>query len=91
MLPRSPILSQNFPNPFNPTTKISYQLPANSFVVLKVFNVLGELVATLVTDREAAGDHEVSFTIGQGWSSGVYFYRLETDGLAISKKMLLLK
>ena len=91
ILPRSPMLSQNFPNPFNPTTKISYQLPTNSFVTLKIFNVQGEEVATLVKERQAAGVHEATFTGGWACPSGVYFYRLETNGTVISKKMLLLK
>jgi len=91
VLPRSLILSQNFPNPFNPATKISYQLPANSFVTLTVFNVLGEEVATIVHERQAAGVHEAAFTGGRDCSSGVYFYRLETNGTVLSKKMLLLK
>jgi hypothetical protein len=91
MLPRSLMLSQNFPNPFNPTTKISYRLPTNSFVMLKVFNVLGEEVAILVKERQAAGVHEATFAGGWACPSGVYFYRLETNGTVISKKMLLLK
>ncbi|MBC8044446.1 MAG: T9SS type A sorting domain-containing protein [Rhizobacter sp.] len=68
-------LKQNYPNPFNPNTLISYQLPTNSEVQLKIFDVLGREVQTLVSERKAAGNHTVSFN-GARLASGIYFYRL---------------
>ena len=95
-LPIHYALSQNYPNPFNPTTFIDYRLPANSFVTLKVYDVLGREVKTLVSSTEYAGDHEVVFD-GNDLASGVYFYRLSARGIQSSgsfvavNKMLLLK
>ncbi|MGA9406540.1 MAG: T9SS type A sorting domain-containing protein [Bacteroidota bacterium] len=90
MSPRSPSLSQNFPNPFNPSTIISYQLPVNSYVTLEVFNELGQKVAMLAKERQVAGVHEVIFS-SRDFPSGIYFYRLETNETVIVKKMILLK
>ena len=88
-------LSQNYPNPFNPTTIISYQLPANSVVVLKVFDILGRKVATLVNGRESSGSHYVTLNAAS-LPSGVYFYRIVAQGssgrrFVAVKKLLLLK
>ena len=83
-------LSQNYPNPFNPTTMIDYQLPINSHVVLKVFDVLGREVKTLVNGRQNAGNHAVAFD-GSRLPSGVYFYRLQAGSYSSTKKLLLLK
>lgn len=83
-------LDQNFPNPFNPTTVISYQLPVNSMVTLKVYDVLGREVKTLVSERQAAGTHPVTFDAGN-LPSGVYFCRLEVGTYSATKKLLLLK
>lgn len=83
-------LSQNYPNPFNPSTVISYQIPVNSHVALKVFDVLGREVATLVNERENAGRHSVMFNAANV-PSGVYFYRLEAGSYHETKKLLLLK
>jgi len=83
-------LSQNYPNPFNPSTIISYQLPKNSLVTLKIYDVLGRQVATLVNGREPAGSHSVSFN-GDRLSSGVYFYRLVAGGYTSVRKMILVK
>jgi photosystem II stability/assembly factor-like uncharacterized protein len=69
-------LSQNFPNPFNPTTTISYQLPVNSNVNLKIYDILGREAATLVNEEKPAGSYEVVFN-GSGLSSGIYFYQLK--------------
>lgn len=74
-LPTNFSLSQNYPNPFNPTTMIDYQLPMNSQVTLKVYDVLGREVGTLVNEREGAGSHSVSFN-GSKLTSGIYFYRI---------------
>lgn len=79
-----------YPNPFNPTTQLRYSLPRNGFVTLKVYDVLGQEVATLVSGMQHAGDYTVSFD-GSVFASGVYFYRLESSGVSISKKMMLLK
>ncbi len=83
-------LEQNYPNPFNPTTVIQYQLPASGQVSLKVYNMLGQTVATLVDARENAGAHSVTFD-GNNLASGVYFYRLQAGGFSDVKKLLLTK
>ncbi len=90
-LPTEYVLDQNFPNPFNPTTTISYQLPYASDVELSIYNLLGQKVATLVSERQQVGHYQVSWNAG-GFASGVYYYILRTDaGFVQSRKLLLLK
>jgi len=86
-------LSQNYPNPFNPTTIINYQLALNSFVTLKIYDVLGNEVVTLVNGEKQAGNYSVEFNASSGGlSSGIYFYKLQTDkGFSAIKKLLLIK
>lgn len=84
-------LSQNYPNPFNPVSKINFGLPRHGLVSLKVYNVLGNEVVTLVNESQPAGSYEVNFD-GSNFPSGIYFYDLEVDGKIIdTKRMLLLK
>ncbi len=83
-------LSQNYPNPFNPTTSISYQLPVNSFVSLKVYDVLGNEVSTLVNEQKAAGEYSAVFN-ASALGSGVYFYVLKAGNFLQSRKMMLVK
>lgn len=83
-------LSQNYPNPFNPSTQISFSLPKAADVKLVVFDILGREVATLVNEFRSAGNHNIEFN-ASNLSSGVYFYRLETDNFTDTKKMLLIK
>lgn len=83
-------LSQNYPNPFNPTTMIKYSIPEASNVMLKVYDVLGKEVATLVNGYKQADSYEVNFN-ASNLSSGVYIYKLETGNFSMTKKMLLLK
>lgn len=92
LVPTQFAVSQNYPNPFNPVTTIKYQLPANDFVSLKVYNTLGEEVKTLVNGMVNAGTHEVSFN-AEGFASGVYFYiiRVGQDKFVQSMKMVLMK
>ena len=90
VVPLAFMLSQNYPNPFNPTTVISYQLPSSSFVTLKVYDILGRQVETLVEGNQKAGSYRVIFN-GDELASGVYFYRITTDRYAATRKMLLLK
>ena len=95
-VPRDFSLKQNYPNPFNPTTTIEFTLPSPSSVTLRVFNILGQQVSTLIDNvRYSSGDHGVSFS-GADLGSGVYFYELVAAGLEQRpfrqvKKMLLLK
>ncbi len=89
-LPRNFSLSQNYPNPFNPSTLISYKLAASSDVTLKVYDVLGREVATLVHERQTAGTHSVTFNAAD-LPSGVYFYSLQAGTYSNTKKLLLLK
>ena len=95
-IPKQYILSQNYPNPFNPTTTIRYQIPKSGFVSLKIYDILGKVVATLVNEEKPAGIYEVEFSAGSSGNganlpSGVYFYKLEAGGNIIDKKLLLLK
>lgn len=83
-------LSQNFPNPFNPTTVISYQLPVTSTVTLKIFDLLGREVATLVNEEKSAGSYEVHWN-AMGFASGVYFYQLQSGEFVQTKKLILQK
>lgn len=80
----------NYPNPFNPTTTISFSLPEASYVSLKVYNSLGQEVATLLDERRDAGTHRVTWDAGS-CASGVYFYRLTTRDFTDTRKMLLMK
>jgi len=83
-------LYQNYPNPFNPSTNIKYQIPNNGFVSIKVFDILGKEITTLVNEKQSSGTYEVTFD-GGDLSSGIYFYKLETDGFSEVKKLILLK
>ena len=89
-LPYGTRLYQNYPNPFNPTTTIVYEVPSLSHVNLRVFDVLGREVATLVDATEPAGLHQVEFD-GSRLSSGVYYYRLESGTTVQTKKLILVK
>lgn len=80
----------NYPNPFNPTTLIRYNIPKQIHVTLKVYDILGREVATLVDGEQVAGVHEVAFD-GSRFASGVYFYRLSASGVTQVKKMLMIK
>jgi hypothetical protein len=84
-------LSQNYPNPFNPITTIEFDLPKTSEVSLKVFNILGEEVATLVSGRLSTGSYSYEWSRPAGIASGVYLYRLETSGYVKTRKMILMK
>ncbi|MBL1214949.1 MAG: T9SS type A sorting domain-containing protein [Ignavibacteriae bacterium] len=83
-------LEQNYPNPFNPITSISYTLIENGYVKLSVFNISGEEIAVLVNEEKAADIYDIEFN-GEGLTSGVYFYKIETPSHFAVKKMLILK
>jgi hypothetical protein len=89
-IPKEFSLWQNYPNPFNPLTKIKYQIPKVGFVFLKVYDVLGIEIATLVNKEKAAGLYEVDFD-GAELPSGIYFYKLKAGDFAVTKKMILLR
>jgi hypothetical protein len=83
-------LRQNFPNPFNPTTKIQFDIPQACTVRLKVFTLLGKEVATLVSEELAAGSYRVEWD-AKGIASGIYFYRLQAGNFNKTKKLVLLR
>ncbi|MFZ4589748.1 MAG: T9SS type A sorting domain-containing protein, partial [Ignavibacteria bacterium] len=84
-------LLQNYPNPFNPETNIRFALPEKSFVTVKVYNVLGQLVETLINnERLDVGLHQTSFN-GNRFASGIYFYTIQTEKFTQTKRMVLLK
>ncbi len=84
------LLKQNFPNPFNPSTKISYQIPERSFITIKVYSILGKEVRTLVEVEQPAGIYEVEFD-APNLPSGIYFYQLKAGSSVETKKMILLR
>jgi len=83
-------LYNNYPNPFNPSTSIKYDLPHNTFVKLSVYDVLGKLVTELVNQNMTAGRYEANWN-ASNYSSGAYFYKLETESFTDMKKMVLVK
>jgi 7,8-dihydropterin-6-yl-methyl-4-(beta-D-ribofuranosyl)aminobenzene 5'-phosphate synthase len=89
-IPQTFSLSQNYPNPFNPSTVISYQLPVNSMVSLKIYDLLGREIATLVNEEQSAGWKEVEWN-ASAFSSGIYFYKLQTSNFIDVKKMSMIK
>ena len=88
--PKEFLLAQNYPNPLNPSTKIKYSIPNSSQVTLKIFNTLGEELATLVNEEKVVGTYEVNWN-GANLPSGVYFYRLQAGEFTSTKKMILLR
>jgi hypothetical protein len=84
------VLQQNYPNPFNPSTAIRYSLPQSAAVTLKIFNLTGQEVATLVHQQQTAGEHTVSWN-AEKLASGVYMYRLQAGEFVQAKKMVLLR
>ena len=83
-------LFQNYPNPFNPTTTINYEIPVPGFVSLKVFDVLGNKVVTLVEEEIQQGQYKIDFN-GNGLTSGIYFYKLKVGNYIKTKKMMVIK
>ncbi|MDR3627153.1 MAG: T9SS type A sorting domain-containing protein [Ignavibacteriaceae bacterium] len=83
-------LGQNYPNPFNPTTEINYQIPKDGYVTLKVYDILGNEVKTLVYDFKGAGNYSEKFD-ATNLAIGIYFYKLNTNNYSSIKKMILAK
>ena len=83
-------LFQNYPNPFNPTTKIKYEIPEMSFVTIKVYDVLGKEIATLVNEEKLSGNYETEFN-GNVLASGIYYYRIIAGEFSQTRKMVLIK
>jgi hypothetical protein len=83
-------LSQNYPNPFNPTTQIRYSISKNSLVTLKVYNLLGQEVTTLVNQQQKSGNYTVNFNASK-LASGIYMYKIQAGEFSLTKKMTLLK
>ncbi len=85
------VLYQNFPNPFNPTTIIKYQLAVDDYTTLKVYNLLGQEIATLVNGYKIAGSHQITFSAESGFASGIYFYKLQSGSMTEVKKFIILR
>ncbi len=90
LLPVKFSLSQNYPNPFNPTTIINFQIPKFSLVTLKIYDILGREIRTLVNENRPAGNYKINFN-AENLSSGIYLYRIIVDDFIQTKKMILLK
>jgi hypothetical protein len=89
-VPKEFALYQNYPNPFNPSTTVSYTLPQRCFVRLKVYDDLGQVVETLFSGEQNAGNYRVTVDAAK-LASGVYLYRLDAGNMTITKKMMLLR
>ena len=89
-IPEAYRLEQNYPNPFNPTTSISFAIVKSGLVKLRVYDILGRLVATIIDQNLTPGTYKIDFN-ASGLTSGIYVYRLETAGFTDSKKMIVVK
>lgn len=90
VLPKAFKLSQNYPNPFNPTTVIQYEVPRQSKVVIKLYDMLGKEVMTIVNREQPAGRYSLTLDASR-FASGIYFYNMQADNFTQTKKMVLLK
>ena len=90
IIPTTYILSQNYPNPFNPSTTIEYSIPKTSFVILKIYDVLGTEVRSLVNEEKNVGSYRINFDAST-LASGIYFYKIQAESFVQTKKMILLK
>ena len=88
--PESYDLAQNYPNPFNPTTIIKYQIPEDGIVSLKIYDILGKEIKTLVNEHKPTGRYEINFD-ASNLASGVYIYRIQINDFTSVKKMILLR
>ena len=95
LLPDKYHLAQNYPNPFNPATTIEYQLPKDTHVTLRIFNIAGELVKILIEEKQSAGYHKIQWDgrdeNGNSVAGGLYLYYLKADGFSHSNKMVLIR
>jgi hypothetical protein len=89
-VPKNFELHQNYPNPFNPTTMIKYNLPKSSHVALKIYNLVGQEIATLVNELQSAGEYEITWQ-PKGLPSGLYFYKIQAGDFSETKKIILQK
>lgn len=89
-IPNEFSLKQNYPNPFNSTTNINYELPIANFIILKIYNIVGKEVATLVNEKQDPGRYSVQF-YGSSLPSGIYFYRIKAGNFSKTMKMLQIK
>ncbi len=89
-LPKEYSLDQNYPNPFNPSTKINFQIPVGGMVILKIYDVIGNQVATLIHEVKPAGNYSINFD-ANALSNGVYLYQLTAGDFIQTKKMVVLK
>ena len=89
-IPNKLVLNQNYPDPFNPSTTISYSIPKQSQVTLMVYDILGNEIKTLINEEKTAGTYKINLN-ASNLSSGIYFYKFETDNYVKCKKMILLK
>ena len=90
IIPTTYILSQNYPNPFNPSTTIEYAIPKTSFVTLKIYDILGTEVRSLVNEEKNLGSYQINFD-ASSLASGIYFYKIQAGSFVQTKKMILLK
>uniref|UniRef100_A0A7V2ZKK2 T9SS type A sorting domain-containing protein n=1 Tax=Ignavibacterium album TaxID=591197 RepID=A0A7V2ZKK2_9BACT len=90
--PNNFVLMQNYPNPFNPSTRIQYKISNTQFVVIKIYDAIGNEIAKLVNEEKSAGIYEADFNADKyGLTSGIYFYQLQTGNFVETKKMILLR
>ena len=94
-IPEEYTLSQNYPNPFNPSTMISFTVPSEGHVLLNIYDITGRLIMTLVDENLGSGYHEVSWDgtdmFSSNVSAGLYIYSLQAEGVALNRKMVLMK
>ncbi len=89
-MPTEFLLSQNYPNPFNPSTKIRYSIPQSSNVIIKVFDILGNEIETLVNEEKPVGTYEITW-YAENLPSGIYLYKLQAGNYLETRKMILMK